>query len=604
MPIGARAWLLALVMALAMLPPGSTRAQDEAEPASLPYAAIVAPSGDAALDAQLRAASGLIALQTRAPTDAEGLLSRIAAEAERLRPVLESEGYWAGQIAIIAPDARLDAAAMAAAPRPLALVIIANPGPRYTLRRLESEGGPPVPPLTPGAPARAADVLAAQERAQEALRRDARPLARIERAVTVDHAARAMDIRFTITPGPRADFAEPTVTGAERVNPEIIRRTAAQRLAGNPYSPERLTRARADVSALGPFGAVRLETGTALDADGRLPVTVAVRERAFRAITASAAFETNFGASLRLAWEHRNLFGNAENLRLEAEASRLGNAFDRTNARIAATLRQPIPWGRDGTLVSSLAVLRERLDSYDRDAALLSTLYERRLSDRWTVGSGPSAEVGQTGEPGGRLRAYQVAGWVVQARYDSTDNPLDPRRGIRASASLTPSYAFEQSTAYVPLRVAASNYLDLSGDGRSILALRGTLGSLLNASAEAVPRSQRFYAGGGGSVRGYDFQSIGPRDSRNRRSGGASLLEGSVELRQRFGQQFGAVAFLDAGAVGTSAGAPTDALRVGAGLGFRYYTPIGPIRADIAVPLVRQAGNSALGVYVGIGHAF
>lgn len=604
MPIGACARLLALVTALALLPPGSTRAQEEeTEAVNLPYAATVAPSGDATLDAALRAASGLIALQTRAPTDAEGLLSRIAAEAERLRPVLESEGYWAGQIVIIAPDARLDATAMAAAPRPLALVIIANPGPRYTLRRLESEGGPPVP-LSPGAPARAEDVLAAQEQALQAMRLDARPLARIERAVTVDHAARAMDIRFQVTPGPRADFSEPTVTGTERVNPEVVRRTAAQRLAGNPFSPERLTRARTDVSALGPFGSVRLETGTALDGDGRLPVSVAVRERAFRAITASAAYETNFGASLRLAWEHRNLLGNAENLRLEAEASRLGNALDRTNARVAATFRQPLPFGRDGTLVSSLAFLRERLDSYDRDAALLNLLYERRLSDRWTLATGPTAEIGQTGEPGGTLRAYQVAGWAVQARYDSTDNPLDPRRGIRASASLTPSYAFEQGSAYVPLRVAASYYYDIAGDGRSILAVRGTLGSLLNARADDVPRSQRFYAGGGGSVRGYDFQSIGPRDARNRPAGGASLLEGSVELRQRFGRQFGAVAFIDAGAVGTSAGAPTDALRAGAGLGLRYYTPIGPIRADIAVPLVKQAGNSAFGLYVGIGHAF
>jgi translocation and assembly module TamA len=155
-----------------------------------------------------------------------------------------------------------------------------------------------------------------------------------------------------------------------------------------------------------------------------------------------------------------------------------------------------------------------------------------------------------------------------------------------------------------PLRAAAATYFDLSGDGRSILAMRGALGSLVNAQADHVPRSQRFYAGGGGSVRGYDFQSIGPRDARNKPAGGASLIEASVEFRQRIGQSFGAVAFVDAGAVGTQAFAPTDAMRVGAGLGLRYYTPIGPIRADVALPLIRQQGSGAFGFYVGLGHAY
>lgn len=588
------------VLALFLLLPAAAPAQQE--PATLPYTVTIARSGDAALDALLRDNSGLIALRDAAPTDAEGILSRIRIEAEKLRPAFESEGYWAGGISITASVA-LEPAAMAAAPRPLALDIHPTPGPRYMLRRVETQGGPPIP-LRPDQPARAQAVLDAEAAALAALRRDGRPLARITREVTVDHAARAMDVRFTSTPGPQAGFADPAVTGTERVDPEVVRRVAALRLAEGAYSPDRLARARADVSALGPFASVRLQTGEALDADGRLPVTIAVRERAFRAISASAAYETNFGAALRLAWEHRNLLGGAQNLRVELEASRLGSDLDRTNARAAVIYRQPLPLGRDGSLVTQFTALRERLDSYDRDALLLSALYERRLSQRWTVASGPSAEFGHTGAPGGRLSAYQVAGWVVQARYDSSDSPLDPRRGIRASASLMPSYAFSESTAYLPLRLAATTYVDLSGDGRSILAMRGTLGSLINAQADAVPRAQRFYAGGGGSVRGYDFQSIGPRDARGKPSGGASLIEASMEFRQRIGASWGAVGFVDAGAVGTRAFAPTDELRVGAGLGIRYYTAIGPVRADVAVPLVRQQGSGAFGLYIGLGHAY
>jgi len=485
----------------------------------------------------------------------------------------------------------------------VALEISVERGPRYSLRRVETIGGTPVP-LAAGGPARAEAVLAAQDAAAVALRLDARPLARIERQVTVDHAARAMDVTFTVSPGPRADFASPTVTGTERVNPEVVRRAAALRLAGLSYSPDRLDRARADISALGPFSSVRLDPGTALDADGRLPVAVTVRERPFRALSASAAYETNYGLALRGAFEHRNLFGGAENLRIELETSRLGNKLDRTNARAAATYRQPLPLGFEGALVTSIAFLRERLDSYDRDGVVGSVLYQRRLSERWTVSTGPVADVGQSGAPGDRLTAYQVAGWTVQGRYDSTDAVLDPRRGIRALGTVTPSYAFTQSTPFVALRVGASTYFDLSGGGRTVLALRGGFGSLLNGSAGSVPPTQRFYAGGGGSVRGYDFQSIGPRDARGRPVGGASLLEGSIELRQRIGRSLGFVAFIDAGAVGTGAGAPTDAIRAGAGLGVRYYTAIGPIRADIAIPLVKQQGSGSFGLYLGIGHAF
>lgn len=581
-----------LALALLLAPPSLPQSLSEPaqeEPPTLAYRARITGTEDAGLLALLTATSNLIALQQAAPTDAEGLDARIAAESERLRPVLDSQGYWAGRIAVTRTDGEV--------------VIEVTPGPRYLLRRITVEGEP-APDLAPGAPARADDVLAAEAALLARLRREGHPLARIARQVTVDHPARAMDIAFTVTPGPRADFAEPEVTGTERVNPEVVRRVAALRLAEQSYSPERLARARADVAALGPFASVPLEEGTALDAQGRLPVTVRVRERPFRVLSASAAYETNYGASLRLGWQHRNLLGGAETLRVELEASRIGSDPALLNGRAAVTWRQPLPFGWAGTLLGGPSLVRDRLDSYDRNAFLFNLGFERRLDDRWTVATGPVIEIGESGEPGGALSPYQLAGWAFSARYDSTQSLLDPRSGIRAQGSLTPSYAFQDSTAYLPLRLGASTYLDVTGDGRSILALRAALGSLVNAKAPDVPPSQRFYAGGGGSVRGYDFQSIGPRTSQGKPAGGASLLEGSIEWRQRFGQSFGAVAFVDLGAVGTQSFAPTDELRVGAGLGFRYYTPIGPIRADIALPLVKQPGSGAFGFYIGIGQSF
>ena len=172
------------------------------------------------------------------------------------------------------------------------------------------------------------------------------------------------------------------------------------------------------------------------------------------------------------------------------------------------------------------------------------------------------------------------------------------------NGAVTPAWSFSTSAPFAPLRVTGSTYWDVFGNRRSVLAARGTYGSLLGAELNDVPRHMRFYAGGGGSVRGYDYQSIGPRDARGRPSGGGSLIEASLEWRQRVWGDIGAVGFVDAGSVGTSSAAEFSDLRVGAGVGLRYHTPIGPVRADVAVPLVKQRGSSSFGLYVGIGQAF
>ena len=580
----------------------------DAQPVGLPHEITILPSGNEALDALLRAASGLVRLRERAPTDATGIQARILAEPERLRAAFESEGFWAGRARIALSGTPASApsptiAEIEAAPRPVAIEIRPEAGPRYMLRQVVTEGAEPIP-LMPGQPARADAVLDAQAAALAGWRAAGHPLARIERQVTVDHATHAMDVRFLAAPGPRAGGVVATVEGSAGVRPEIAQRVAAARLRENSYSPELLAQARSDLLALGPFGSVRVEEGAALDAEGRLPVTFRVQDRPFRAITASAGYETNFGATLGLGWEHRNLFGGAERLAIDAEIRRLGSDADRTNARLGGMFRLPVPFGYGGALVTRLSLNRDRLDAFDRDAVEASVLYEWRISRRWTASAGPTAEFGRTAPPGEALRPSNLVSFATAARYDSSDNALDPRRGWRLNLNATPSYSLSRSETYLAARATGSTYLDLSGTGRSILAFRASLGSLIGADAANVPPAQRLYAGGGGSVRGYDFQSIGPRDRRGRPAGGASLFEGAVEFRQRIGGSLGAVAFLDTGAVGTDAFAPTDALRVGAGVGLRYYTAFGPVRADIGVPLVRQVGSSGFGLYIGIGHAF
>ena len=613
---------LALATALALAGPHPLSAQ-EAE-ATLPYRTTLAPTGNAALDTALAAASQLRALQESAPTEALGLVGRAQADTERLLRALESQGFWAGQVAITlagqpaASPGLAERLAPGADPVPVEVKV--EPGPLYRLRQVAVRAPTPEDQaaldqaaaapfgLAPGDAARAEAVLGAERSLLQRLLAAGHPLAsQVSRDVTVDHATRAMDVAWTLAPGPVARFAPPLVEGAGRTDPAFLTRQAAP-LGGPRYSPEALEKQRAALMGLGAFGSVRARAAERLDAMGRLPVTFTVAERPRHALGGSLAYETNYGPSVRAWWEHRNLLGRAERLRLEAEVARIGvgNGGDAGNMtyRLGGTLTDPGVLGRpDLTLQASAWYLRERLDAYDRDAFTAAAIFQRPITPRLTLRAGPQLDFGAIGPPGGNQDAYQILGLLMGARWDTSDNLLNPTRGWRVDGTLAPSLSVANTAPFLPLRVTGSTYWDLFGDKGSVLAVRGSVGSLLGSARSDVPRHMRFYAGGGGSVRGYDYQSIGPRDERNKPNGGASVVELNLEWRQHVYGDFGAVAFVDMGNVGNGM-LPGGQPRVGAGMGLRYFTPIGPIRADVALPLMKQQGSSGYGLYLGIGQAF
>jgi translocation and assembly module TamA len=609
---------------LCLLVVGTASSQEgPAEPATVKYRTEIKETGDSRLDAALRAVSQLVQLQEQAPTGAFGLVERARSDRDRFARALESGGYWGGTARVSIAGLPLDAPDLTerlenSGDRTVPVEVAVEKGEVYrvgavSVRSVTPEVEDAVAAaaddlgLRVGDPARAEAVLAAERRLLDRLLASGHPLAVVAgRDTVVYHERRTMEVAWRLAPGPFARFAAPEVEGARRVDTAFLERYAAGRLENEPYSPDRLERARRSLLALGPFAAVRARAAGRLDETGRLPTAFTVTERARHAIGVNAAYETNYGPSVRAYWEHRNLFGGAERLRVEAEVARIGTGgpVGQETYRGGATYRDPGLFGRELTLVANLFILRERLEAYDRDAIGGSVLFEQRLSERLFVQAGPTVDFGQSGPPDGNLTPYQLAGVTFGGRYDGTDNLLDPSRGWRANGAVTPSWSFSTSGPLAPLRATASAYWDVLGDRRSILAGRATFGSLLGSALADVPRHLRFYAGGGGSVRGYDYQSIGPRDERNRPSGGASLVEASVEWRQRVWGDIGAVAFVDAGSVGTSSAPDFSNLRFGAGLGLRYFTPIGPIRADVALPLVKQQGSSGFGLYVGIGQAF
>lgn len=582
----------------------------------VPYTVAITPTGDATLDQTVHDASTLVSLHDTATVGPFALIARARTDAGRFSDALHSFGHYNGTVAVTIagrsyedpdlPTLLADLPQGSSVP----IAVSLSPGPVFHLGTVRVTGDAPAEAraklgLAPGAPAIATDVVAARDRLRAVLLGSGYALAKVgDPVATLEPGRQLLDVSFAVQAGPRVQLGPIGISGLTRMHEAFVR----ERLLlhpGETFDPAAIDRARADLTSIGVFSTVRITTATALDPQGRLPVEVTVTERPLRSVALGAAYSTDLGGSLTASWTHHNLFGNAEQLTLSAAATELGGTAARQPGYNASALLTLPDWHhRDQTLSFNVSAVKEWLEAYNRRAFLAATTLSRKLDPDLTVSVGLQAEQAHiVQEDVGR--EYVLLQVPISAQYDTTAASLDPTHGWRASASVTPTESLSgRNATFVIAQASGSAYFDLGAPGRSVLAVRGLVGGVEGASVYDIPPDQRFYAGGGGTVRGYRFQSIGPQFPDRRPVGGTSVDVASVEFRQRFGSAYGAVAFVDAGQVGTK-GVPFEGtLRVGAGVGARYYTGFGPIRLDVAVPLSKQPGSDLLEVYIGIGQAF
>ena len=598
---------------------------------------------DADLLQTLKDVSVLQRLGKEPPPDGASLVRRAEGDRTRFIEALAGSGYYDGRVGLSVGGIQLggDAAAAAAARRADAgrarsvvpVDVAVEAGTLYRLRTVDvrDPAGRAFPDevlperiarAAQGVPARSAAVLALEARLVDRLRAEGHPFAKaIGRDPVVDHRAGAMDVALTLDPGPKAGLGAVTVRGTRDVDPAVVR-SFIYTEPGDPYSPRALAALRRSVARLEALGSVRVREGGALDADGNLPILVDVTERKPNLVGVSARYATVDGPGARAYWANRNLFGGGETLRLDADVGYFGlgdDAYARQrrlasfdsrgpSGRLGATFVKPALWGGRDDLVVGASVGREATQSYRSDAAAASIGIRHRWTDTISTQVGIEGQAGTARDALGRVD-YRLVGIPVSLAYDSTDDPLDPTRGLRLTASATPYPAFLGSDpAIVVARAQGSGYLALDDDARTVLAARVGFGSVSGASLAEIPASLRFLAGGGGSVRGFAYKTIGPRGPFNLPVGGRSLLDGSVEARIKITDTIGLVPFVDAGTAFRSSlpDFEDQRLRVAAGLGLRYYTGFGPIRVDVAVPLDRVKGNHerAVALYISIGQAF
>ena len=580
------------------------------------YTVTFQPSGDARLDTLLKQTSSLVSLRKGIPAAPFALIGRAQADTEQFAVVLHSLGYDAGTVTVtidgmaLNDPALFDRLAQASAGESAKILISPRPGAVFHLGRVDVTGLPPgfKPPalLKPGEVALAAPILAVTPALRTALHNDGYAFAAVSEPLAVAvPAAHLLDVSYKITAGPRVKIGPIRFSGLTRTNEAFLRRHIALK-EGQLYSDTAITAARDSLLNLGVFSSVTPLPQDQLTPDGQVPILFRVTQQKLHAVTFSGSYATDVGMTISASWEDRDLFDHAETLTFTAAANGLGGTGTvAPGYDLKAVFAKPDYYVRGQTLSVSLEALNESLNAYSRIAEVAGVQISRALTPHMTISYGPSFVTERVFQ-NGTTQSYVLVQLPTTLAYNTTDSVLEPTRGINASLSLTPTEPVSGTTS-APFLIAyasASTYLAVEPEGRGIIAVRGQVGTIRGASQFQVPADQRFYAGGSGTVRGYAYQTIGPLFSDDTPEGGLALDAFSLEFRQHIGNSFGIVPFVDAGQVSAGNVPFTGRLRVGVGLGGRYYTSIGPIRVDFAVPLTRIAGDSAFEIYVGLGEAF
>ncbi len=556
--------------------------------------------------------------------DALALLQGAQAVLARVNTAVRSRGFYDARATATVDNRPVDEAAALDAiethpeTEQLTFALTVDTGPRFKVEgiAIRGAGAASLPAidmsklgLAAGDPADAPAILAAQDLVLAEFRKQGYALASVRREVVVDHATRSAEVTFLVTTGPVARMGPVRFSGTEKVSTTYLQRRVPFK-EGELYDPAKVETLRGKLTSLGVFNVVRIKPATALDANGELPIDVELTDRLPRSVGFGISYETQLGFAVSAFWTHRNLFGEAESLRLTAEINHIGQGqlITDTGFTFRADFRKPDWWlpGQDGRATAE--ALREVLPAYNRNAVVLFGGIDRIISPIWQVRIGLTGEASQVKPTSsGIWTSYRLLGVPMSLLMNKANSDTDPTQGYRLQLDVTPYVDVGPNNDFFSmLRLTGRSYFDLGEPGRSVLALRASFGTEPTGNIGGIPPDKLFYAGGGGSVRGFVYQSAGPRDAFNNPLGGASVVEANVEFRQRFGKSFGAVAFVDAGSAypGTLPDFSLFAPRVGAGAGLRYYTDFGPVRLDVGFPINRRDGDPPFGIYVSLGQAF
>lgn len=527
--------------------------------------------------------------------------------AERAAALLRSEGYYGFRIE---PDIA------GGEGQPSEALIRISPGPQFTYQEpaVAFSGEAPGPAaaaaaqsaldLEVGQPGRAAPIVAAEGRAVAALTQEGYADARAEpREVVVDHADSSVRPTFRIAAGDLVRLNGLDFERIGRTNPDWLR-SLAPWTSGEVYDPDDVAELERRLLDTGVYDSVTVSLAPqSRPTDGLRPVIVALSDRPRRSLEALASVSTSEGVGIEGRRTNYNRFGRADT---RTNLLRLGTLDSRAETILSLPhFRRP-----QRTLTVAAAAFATQTEAFDETGLNFRADITQRFGRTTFFTYGASVDLSQTAEFGQERNFLALTG-LGAFNLDRSSDPLDPRSGYRIEGRVEPTaLTGDSSLAFLRTVAQGSIYLPFGEEQQTVVASRVRLGLIAGGQIPDVPASRRFYSGGGGSVRGYEFQAVGPRAPDGKPFGGLSLAEASLELRrsgllgERFGGRLGGVAFIDAGSVGLEETPGFDELKAAVGVGVRYDLGFGPIRADIAVPLDKNEGDAAFQIYLSIGQAF
>ncbi len=585
---------LALCLGAFSSPYAAAAAEDESPPAR--YRVQVEAPLPRALRSELLRASQAAQLRGVLPANYPQLLHRVQLDRSRLGQVLRARGYYAAKI-----DPQIDTNA-----RPWRVRFAIDPGPRYVVGVAEVKidasdwplGDLSLPLLKPGMPAEAEAVLAAGPALIDALGERGYPFAtHVPPALRVDHDRRAMDITYTAAPGPLVHLGEVRPEGLERVQERFLHRRRTWE-PGDRYQASAMRLYRDRLIRSGLFSVIDAQPDRTPGEEGLHDVGLRLLERPHRSLQAGVNYRSDEGFGTRLQWENRNLFGGGERLAFGATLAEI-------QREVSGVIEEPDFLAPNLKLSLEARYGEEETDAFDSRYLKTGAIFRRDIGRRTTATAGVvyrDAAVTQQSI----TRDYRYIGLPLGVDWNRNDDLLNPSRGQRLLAEFTPYQDLgAQPLQFTRTFLEGRQYFPLLNAPRLVAAFRLSGGLLHGADRDDIPPDERFYAGGGGSIRGYGYQSVGPH-SDGKPVGGKSMLETSAELRWLRPRGWAFAAFVDGGNVfEDTVPNPFRQLKWGAGLGLRYYGAFGPLRLDVAVPL-EEAGNvfSELQFYISLGQAF
>lgn len=571
----------------------------------------VAGDGGADLAETLRGASLLVASELDGQDDAQDLFAAARAEYGRLLGALYAEGRYSGVISIRI-DGR-EAAGIAPLDAPDRIDVIevrVDPGPAFRLseaRIVPLAPGTDLPAgFAPGQPALSGIVREAAAAGVEGWRDAGHAKAAVAaQDVTADHASATLAARIGLEPGPRLRFGPLSVTGAERMRERRIVKIAGLP-EGEVFSPEELDRAAERLRRTGVFRSVTLTEAERVMAPDLLPITATVVEEKPRRFSFGGEIASTEGLSLTGYWLHRNLMGGAERLRVDAEVTNLGAQTSGVDYALGVTLERPATFTPDTTVDISAEVGHQDEVDYSADVGTLGIGATHYFTDALTGRIGLDYEYAEGRDRLDRFLFRNVS-IPLGVTWDRRNDRTDATQGWYIDAEVKPFFGLGTTGSGTRGTLDARGYLGFGAEDRFVLAGRVQAGIILGSALLETPRDDLFYSGGGGTVRGQPYQSLGVQVGRGLLSakiGGSHFLGAQIEARTKVTERIGLVGFYDVGRidVGEFFGTAGD-WHSGAGIGLRYDTGFGPIRLDVAAPVGGTTGDGVQ-IYVGLGQAF